>query len=148
MEIRLSIEIFKPVEQVFDFLQDFENHHQEKKSQVGSVEKLTSGSPGIGSRYREVVQMLPLVESIFITELSGYDPNEQLEFKWSGGGMEGILEYSLEVVGDHTKLIFREQIQPKGIMRLAGPIIKASFRKTMEDRLEGIKQLLEEGVDT
>lgn len=143
MEIKLSVEIAQSVEKVFEFLQEFENHHQESKSQVLLVEKLTSGPAGIGSRYRETVQMIPLVKSKFVTELSGYDPNEHLEFTWSGGGMEGMLEYRLEPDSDQTRVNFREHIYPKGLMRLAGPMIKASFRKKMEDRLEGIKRAIE-----
>jgi carbon monoxide dehydrogenase subunit G len=147
VEIKLSIEISRPVEKVFDFLRDFENHHQEKNSQVLMVEKLTSGLLGIGSQYQETVQMLPFAKSIFVTEFSRSVPPKYLQFSWSGGGMEGMLEYNLQSVGDQTRLNFRELIQPKGILKFAGPIIQSSFRKTMVDRLDGIKRILEEGVE-
>lgn len=57
--------------------------------------------------------------------------------------MKGVLEFSLESAGDRTRLNFREQIQPRGMMKLVGPIIQTSFRNTMADRLEGIKRALE-----
>jgi carbon monoxide dehydrogenase subunit G len=143
VEIKLSIEISRPVEQVFEFLHDFENHHRERNSQVLHVERITSGPSGVGSRYRETVQMLPLVKTVFTTEVSQFEPPRFLQFTWSGGGMEGVLEFSLESTGDRTRLNFREQIQPRGMMKLVGPIIQTSFRNTMADRLEGIKHTLE-----
>ena len=147
MEIKLSIEIFRSVGQVFDFLRDFENHHQEKKTQVLLVEKLTPGPSSIGSRYRETVQMLPLVKSVFITEITRFEPSKTLEFTWSGGGMTGVLEYMFNEIDDRTKLDFSEWIHPRGIIKLAGPIIQASFTKTMTDRLEGIKRHLEKELN-
>lgn len=143
MEIKLSIEISRPVEQVFDFLKDFKNHHRERNSQVLRVEKTTPGSSGVGSGYRETVQMLPLMRTVFTTEVSQFEPPDFLQFTWRGGGMKGVLEFSLESAGDRTRLNFREQIQPRGMMKLVGPIIQTSFRNTMADRLEGIKRALE-----
>lgn len=146
MEIKLSIAIEKSVDKVFDFLSDFENHHQESNSQVLLVEKLTPGPSRIGARYREMVQMLPFIKVEMITEVTQMKPHKRLEFTWSGGGMDGVLEYHFDPHDGWTNVEFKEKVIPKGIMKLVGPLIKASFHKTMVDRLDGIKGFLEGSI--
>ncbi len=143
LEINLSITIERSVDKVFGFLSDFENHHQESNSQVLLVEKLTPGSSRIGTKYRETVQLLPFIKVEMITEVTQMKPHKCLEFIWSGGGMEGVLEYHFDPRDGWTNVEFKERVIPKGIMKLVGSLIKASFHKTMEDRLNGIKAFLE-----
>lgn len=143
MEIQLSVSIKRPIEEVFDFLGDFRNHHQEEKSQVLEVEKITSEEVGIGTKYRELVQFLPFVRAEMISEIRRLDTNDYLEISWSGGGMEGVLSYRFLDQEDETKLEFNEKIKLKGLMKLAQPIVQSSFRNGMKDRLAGIKRALE-----
>ena len=143
MEINLSVMIERSVDKVFDFLRDFENHHQESNSQVLLVEKLTPGPSRIGTQYRETVQMLPFIKLEMITEVTQMKPHKSLEFTWSGGGMEGVLNYHFDSRDGWTNVEFKERVFPKGIMKLVGPLIKASFHKTMVNRLDGIKGVLE-----
>lgn len=124
-------------------MSDFENHHQESNSQVLLVEKLTPGPSRIGTQYRETVQLLPFITIEMITEVTQMNPHKNLEFTWSGGGMEGVLKYHLDPRDDWTNLEFSERVIPKGIMKLVGPLIQASFHKMMVDRLDGIKGVLE-----
>jgi hypothetical protein len=143
LEIKLSVRIERPVEAIFDFLSDFQNHHQERNSKVIQVEELTSDRLGVGATYREIVGMMPFIHAEMVTVVTRFEPHEWLEFKWSGGGLEGVLEYHLQPLGASTQVEFRERITTKGIMVLASPIIHKAFRNTMLDRLQGIKQVLE-----
>jgi hypothetical protein len=146
LEIILSITIERSVDKVFGFLSDFENHHQESDSQVLLLEKLTPGPSRIGTRYREMVRMLPFITVEMITDVTQMKPNKSLEFTWSGGGMDGVLEYHFDPRDDWTIVEFKERVIPKGIMKLVGPLIKASFHKTMVNRLDGIKGFLEGSI--
>jgi hypothetical protein len=143
LDIQLSVLIKRPVEKVFDFLSDFRNHHQEEKSQVLKVEKISPGEVGIGTKYREVVQFLPLVTVELISEIRRLDVNDYLEISWSGGGMEGVLSYRFFEQAGETKLEFIEKIHLKGIMRLMKPIVHSSFTNGMRNRLAGIRRVLE-----
>jgi len=49
----------------------------------------------VGTRYREVVQMMPFVKRDILSEVTRFEPFSVLEEKWRGGGMEGILTYFL-----------------------------------------------------
>ncbi len=87
--------------------------------------------------------MLPFIAVEMITEVTQMKLHKSLEFTWSGGGMEGVLKYHFDPRNGWTNVEFKERVIPKGIMKLAGPLIKASFHKTMADRLDGIKGVLE-----
>lgn len=58
--------------------------------------------------------------------------------------MEGIFIYRIQVKDDLIKLEFKEKVHPKGIMKIAKPIIRASYNRILPDRLNGIKRVLEE----
>lgn len=85
MDFHFSVLINRSAEDVFEFISDFRNHHQEAKSQVMQVEKLTPGPAGLGTRYREVVRVVPLITVEMISEISRFEPNDIIEMTWSGG---------------------------------------------------------------
>ena len=143
MEFRLSIAVDRPVDEAFAFLEDMRNHPQEARSQVILVEKLTPGPIGVGTRFREMVQTLPFVQAEMISEVTQHDPGERIEIAWHGGGMEGVLTYRFEPQNGGTGIGFHETVTPRGLMRLAAPMIRQSFERMLADRLQGIKQVLE-----
>ena len=54
-----SINIARPPDAVFEFLANTQNVPQAEGLPVFALEMTTPGAPRLGSRYREVVQMLP-----------------------------------------------------------------------------------------
>ena len=66
MEIQHSIQICQSRTKIFNFMSDMRNHPQEEDSKVLLVEKITDGEIGLGTRFREVVQMFPLLKCIFM----------------------------------------------------------------------------------
>jgi carbon monoxide dehydrogenase subunit G len=143
MEFRLSLVVDRPVAEVFAFLEDMRKHPQEERSQVILVEKLTPGPVGVGTRFRELVQTLPLVRVEMFSEVTEHDRNERIEIAWHGGGMEGVLTYRFEPHNDGTGLSLHETVTAKGLARLAEPVIRRTFERMLVNRLQGIKRLLE-----
>jgi uncharacterized protein YndB with AHSA1/START domain len=143
MEFEFSTEIDRPVSEVFAFLADMRNHPQEERTKVLLVEKTTPGPIGLGTRFREVVQMLPLVRVEMISEVTEYDPGERVAFAWSGGGMEGVLTLSFTARDGGTSLALRETIRTRGLTKLAEPQLHRAFKDTLAKRLEGLKSVLE-----
>jgi carbon monoxide dehydrogenase subunit G len=127
MEFSLSIAVDRPVAEVFAFLEDMRNHPQEERSQVILVERLTPEPVGVGTQFREKVQMLPFVQVEMMSEITQHDPNARIEIAWHGGGMEGVLTYSFESQSGVTGLGLHEAVTGKGLMRLAEPVIRRTF---------------------
>ena len=57
------------------------------------LEKTTPGPPGVGTCYREVVQMLPFYRGEILSEITRFEPNEHIEEDFRGAGMCGQLAY-------------------------------------------------------
>lgn len=105
MYFELSIVIYRPPLDVFIFFRDKDQIRQKEKSPVLLIEKTTAGPPNIGARYREVVQMLPLIRGEIRSEITRYEPLQFLEENFKGAGMKGHLAYQLIPEGKGTKLI-------------------------------------------
>lgn len=145
MYFELSIAIDRVPSDVFAFLRDKDKYPQEDGSPVLILEKTTPGPPGVGARYREVVQMLPFIQGEILSEITRFEPGESLEEDFQGAGMEGHLAYQFLAEGGGTKLIQRETLFCRGLLEVLAPIIRFALSRRLRERLEGIKTVLESG---
>jgi uncharacterized protein YndB with AHSA1/START domain len=145
MEFDLSVYIDRSPEDVFAFLRDKDKYPQEEGSPVLLLEKTTPGPHGVGTRYREVVQMLPFVKGEILSEVTHYEPGERLDEDWEGAGMEGHLGYLFVGEDRGTRLFQRETVKPRGWLRLAAPLIQLTLGRAIRNRLQDIKRILEDG---
>jgi hypothetical protein len=143
MNFELAIKINCPREEVFIFLRDKDQHIQKENSPVLVLEKITDAPVAVGTRYREVVQMLPFYRSEILSVLTRYEPYEYLEEEFSGAEMKGYLAYQFIDQGKFTKLIQRESIFFTFPLNLINPIIKKVLHRKLTERLEEIKTELE-----
>ncbi len=93
MYFELSIAIRWPPCEVFAFLRDIDKYPQKPGSPVLVLEQTTPGPAGVGTRYREVVQMLPFVRGEILSTVTCFVPGESLEEDFEGAGMIGHLAY-------------------------------------------------------
>ena len=145
MYFELIISIDRPPADVFAFLRDKDKYPQERDSPVLLLEQTTSGLPGVGTCYREVVQMLPFYQGEILSTITRFEPNEHLEEDFRGAGMVGHLAYQFIPEKCGTKLIQRETLHCLGLLRFCEPIIKLLLGRRLRERLEDIKAVLEGG---
>ena len=145
MYFELSISINRPPADVFAFLRDKDKYPREEGSPVLALEKTTLGPPGVGTRYREVVQMLPFYRGEILSEITRFEPNEHLEEDFRGAGMYGHLAYQFLPEKEGTKLIQRETLHHHGLLRFCEPVIRAILDRRLRERLEDIRADLEGG---
>lgn len=139
----LSITINRHQQDVFLFLRDKDKYEQKKDSPVLILEKTTEGPVGVGTRYREVVQMLPFFRGEIISVITHYEPPLSLEEDFSGAGMTGHLAYQFQDKGDKSELIQRESIDFIFPLKIMNPLIYKVLHKRLIDRLNDIKTDLE-----
>jgi hypothetical protein len=139
-----SITIQQPPEVVFDFLANIQDVEQPDDSPVLELEMLTEGPPGLGTRYREVVQMMPLVKGEILSEITAFEFPLVLEMTWHGAGMSGMDRYQLEDRMDKTVLKHTKYTSFLGILRFLEPVMRIPLIPRLEERLVEIKQILEE----
>ncbi len=145
MQFNLSISIQRSPEICFAFLRDKHLHPQKPGSAVLRLDQVTPGPVTVGTRYVEVVQMFPLVKGEIRSMLTRFDPPEWLEEDFEGAGMVGHLAYQFAPQGQGTRLIQRETVRLRGVLRLCEPLIRRMLAPQLERRLVEIRTRLEAG---
>lgn len=146
MEFEFAAVIHCPSADVFALFRDIDQYNEHKGSPVPILDKITDGPVEVGTRYREVVRMMPGVMMTIYTEITDYKPERYLAMRWCSNVMEGDLAYTFDPVGGGTRVIQKMSLNPKGILRVLSPLIRAMFSRTAGRRLEEIKALLEAQV--
>lgn len=142
--IRGSIEIHRPVEEVFDFVADQRNELLYNPKMTESV-KLTEGPIGAGTRFRATVltggKPLPLM-----IECTGFEPPDRLASRSvvSGSVVEG--EVRCQPVSGGTRFSWDWDVIVSGPARFAGPLIGWIGRRQERSTWTGLKRHLE-GTD-
>jgi hypothetical protein len=139
-----SIDIRRPPEVVFEFLANIQDVVQAEDSPVLALDLITEGPPGLGSRYREVVQMMPLFKGEIISEITAFDSPRVLEMDWKGPGMTGTDRYELATIQVGTRLNHTKWVSCPGLLRIMEPVMRIPLIPRLEERLVAIKHLLEE----
>ena len=142
---KFRIQINKPSVEVFQLLCNKDTYKQQNGSPVLLLEKTTPGPLGVGTSYREVVQMAPFIKSQILSEITRYEPYSVLEEKWAGGGMKGILTYFFHQVGQETELVQHVSIETHWLLRPFDTMISKTYSKAAQYRLEAIRTILETG---
>lgn len=143
MNFEVSITIYRPPAVVFAFLRDKDKFHQPEGSPVLALEQTTPGPAGVGTRYREVVQMLPFVRGEILSVITRFVPGEALEEDFEGAGFKGHLAYTFVPENDATRLIQRETMYALGWRKVFEPMIQRPFARRLRARLEAIRTVLE-----
>ena len=143
MNFEISIAIDRAPADVFAFLRDIDQHPRKPGSPVLALDKITPGPVAIGTRYREVVQMMPLVRGEIRSQITRFEPPEYLAMDFAGAGMSGHLAYQILSEGAGSRLIQRETLAAHGLLKPLAPIISRMLAPRLQARLEAIKTLLE-----
>lgn len=149
MEFEFTAVIYCPLVDVFALFRDIDQYNEHKGSPVPVLDKITDGPVGAGTRYREVVRMMPGIKVLhsirmtILSEVTGYEPERYLASDWRSTVMEGHLAYTFEPVDGGTRVNQQMSLNPKGLLRAFSPLIKAMFSRAASRRLPEIKALLE-----
>lgn len=143
MDFELTTTIARPPEHVFAFLRDIDQHVEPQSGLVPVYDRITPDPVGVGTRYHEVVRVLPFIHGHIWTEITAFEPDACLAYTFVALGMPGELRYDLEPVAEGTRVIQRQSLHPTGWRRLLSPLIRFTFSRMIAWRLAGIKTLLE-----
>lgn len=137
-----SVTIARAPEDVFDFVAD-ERNEPRYNPEMTTVQKLTDGPIGVGTRWRATVvsRGRPLSMEIEVTEFSRPARLGSVT-RMTTARITGGLTFAPAAGG--TLMSWSWNLEPKGAMRLLGPVFGAVGRKQEERIWRSLKQLLEE----
>jgi uncharacterized protein YndB with AHSA1/START domain len=132
-----SVEIARPIEDVFDYLSDQSNELHWNPS-VESMEKLTDGPVRVGTRYRAKWKGAPSI----VTECTRYARPHGWSYR-NGGPIAVAFDCDLEPTATGTRLVVRFDATPRGWFHLVFPLFLREIRKQERENMRCIKQVLE-----
>ncbi|WP_020657474.1 SRPBCC family protein [Amycolatopsis benzoatilytica] len=116
-----EITIGRPVDVVFDYVADQTNEPRYNPAMV-RAEKATAGPIGKGTRFRSAVRSAGRTADLLI-EYQDYDRPKTLASSTTMKQAEIDYTLTFEPAGTGTRMRWSGQVRPKGVIRLAGPLI-------------------------
>jgi uncharacterized protein YndB with AHSA1/START domain len=136
-----EIVINRPVEEVFDFVADERNEPRYNPGMV-RAELLTPGPVGLGSRFRAEMRTRPR-PVVMTTENTGYDRPQRLASttRLSTMDIEGTLTFDPVPAG--TRMRWSWEVRPRGLLKLAAPVVARIGARQERAIWTGLKRVLE-----
>lgn len=147
MRFESSVRIARPPAEAFAFMRDKHLVAQELGSPVLVLEKTTPGDVGVGTRFREVVRLLPGVHGEIRSTITRCERDRALEEDFAGAGMRGHLTYGFRAEGDGTRLVQRQTLELVWWLRPLQPLVRRAFARRLRARLDGIAARLARPTD-
>ena len=143
--IKHSIEINRPAEEVFAYL-DQVDRHNEWQGQLVSTTIESDGPMRVGTRVVER-RNVPGGARDFRYEVTEHDPPRKSSFRGTAGVIRPIGTYTVDPIGESSSRMSSElDLEGHGIGRLFAPLALRQAAKQVPVDQEKFKELLESGV--
>lgn len=143
INLDLGVLIDRPVKDVFAFVAN-PNNMSKWNSAVVSLEQVTPGAIGVGTKFKSVGEMMGRrIEGEM--QITAYEPDTKCGFQVSAGPMQVNLTITFKTVGTGTKVSLNAQGNPGGIFKLAEGVMAGQVKSMMEGNLARLKSQLENG---
>jgi len=140
-QVRVSLVIDRPIDEVFAFLSDMENNVKWRASQV-DVLKTSPGSIRVGTTYR-------MVNRIFgrrletEAEVVEYDPPRKCAIKDRSGRLPLKAQRIFEPVATGTRVTLILDAEPRGLLRVVEPFFRSLGTRRLKKDVARAKDLIE-----
>jgi uncharacterized protein YndB with AHSA1/START domain len=142
LRVAQTFRIARPPEAVFDYVTDPSRLADWQTSKV-SIEQLTDGPPGLGSRFRERTK--PPRGKAFdqVTEFTEFDRPRRLHVHVVEGPQPIDGTWTFQPDGYGTRVCFVAAGELRGPLRMLGPVVRrliarqfAGYHRTLRENLE------------
>ena len=141
INLDLGVLIDRPVKDVFAFVAN-PNNMSKWNSAVVSLEQVTPGAVGVGTKFKTVGEMMGRrIEGDM--QVTAYEPDTKCGFQVQAGPMQVNLTMTFKTVGTGTKVSLNAQGNPGGLFKLAEGVMAGQVKSMMEGNLARLKSALE-----
>lgn len=141
INLDLGALIDRPVKEVFAFVAN-PNNMSKWNSVVLSLEQITPGAVGVGTKFKSVGEMMGRrIEGEM--QVTAYEPDTKCGFQVNAGPMQVNMTLALKTVGTGTKISLNAQGNPAGFFKLAEGAMTGRVKSMMEENLARLKSVLE-----
>ena len=143
--IKHSIEINRPAEEVFAYLEQVDRHNEWQGSLVSTTVE-TDGPTRVGTRVVER-RHIPGGTQDFSYEVTELDPPRKSSFRGTVGLIRPAGTYTVDPIGESRSRMSSElDLEGHGIGKLFAPLALRQAAKQVPADQEKFKELLESGV--
>lgn len=143
--IRGEILIRRPVQQVFDYVSDQRNEPIYNPRMLQS-EKITDGPVGVGTRFRATA-MSGWRKAEMIIDVTDYQRPRRFGSRTTMSSADIAGGLTFEPVNGATRMSWWWELQPRGALRLLGPVVAYLGRRQEEAIWTSLKNQLERVLD-
>ena len=144
--IEHSIEVDRPAEDVFAYLDQLERH-REWQAQIVSATLESDGPVRVGTRVREI-RRIGGREQDASYEITEHDPPRRSAFRGIAGPVRPLGRVTVEPIGDgsRARVSIEFTLVGHGIGKLIAPLARMQARKSIVESQERLKAKLEAGA--
>ena len=136
-----DITIDRPLEEVFDFVAD-ESNEPKYNPRMTRADKITDGPIGLGTRFNSVLQGIGGAVEVTIEFTEFVRPLRITEsVHLSTMDIKGELRF--EPVADGTRMKWIWDLEPRGLTRLMGPLVRRMGDRQEREVWTGLKKFME-----
>lgn len=142
-----SIEIARPPEDVFGYVDDFDRHGEWQEAIISS-KRITEGPTRVGTLVTDNRRMPGGMKVDATYEIVEYDPPQRSKFKVINGPVRAAGTITVESLDDGTRsrLTIELDLQGHGIGTLMAPMARRQARKQVPKDQRRLKEILEAGT--
>lgn len=140
IQVSNSIEINRPVAQVFEFVADVNNNP--KWMPVQGVQKTSHGPVAKGTTFK---QQFELMGTSYMLDgvITAYEPNQKISFSYASPVFSWQGDYLFEPTPGGARLSARGNITLAGPLKLMEPMFAPKIRRLVNDTAPNLKKVLE-----
>ena len=140
--LRNTLEVRRPVSAVYDFLVNLENVPKWQPAVI-ETKRVTEGPIRVGTQFREVAKLMGRrVEGL--CEITQLEPGKTIAFHGTPHGPFSYeATYTLESLGDATRISIVGHFRFKGLWRLLQPLARVMLSMESAQELAAMKVAIE-----
>lgn len=137
---RTEIDSPRDRDEVFEYLATFSNAGEWDPGVTGA-EPLTPGPPEVGSAYRLHVRVAGR-DVPFDYRVVAIDRPSRVVLRAEQSGMVSTDTITVESAGTGSQVGYVAELESRGLLRLAAPLVARSFRKMADRGADGLRRAL------
>jgi uncharacterized membrane protein len=143
INLNMSMMIYRPVKQVFDFVSTPENDFQWHYGTLAAARLSTDADASVlGTFFRSIGHLMGRrVQSTF--EVTEYEPNQKYGFKSLSGPFQSRTSYTFEEDSGFTQIAISTQVYAINFFQVDQGVLEKKMKKQLGEDLAMLKDLLE-----
>jgi uncharacterized membrane protein len=143
--IRESVNISAPPERVWAVVQEDVVHAPRWTTNLEKVEKLDTGPPRVGTRYRYHLDLPGGIKERLEVQQDVFGKPKRCSGRFIKGPLKGDWSYTYTERKDGTHVVYEMDFELTGLLRFAGGLLARQYAEGIRENMKRLKAYIEAG---